>query len=327
MGAQLSTTSEGLWLTAALAGVSRLPAVLKVRPVGDVDAMLADHPGLAVLEEAGVCRGGVLDPDVADWLLTLGRPDIELDIMVSRPDGSSDRLVGPPPVFEAPQDSVAATEALSRWHACQPPQRAVALCRRKSWWVAAARMWHRGEDHIDEVVVSPIAQTSPAGAVNDILGPGTAAQFHGINIESAVLGSIITGWQARPDTDVATALVEAGLTIPQARIVAAIGDATATRAVVTAMQYCVDGASPPVAGISVVDTLVGRVVISTCTGLDGRAWTMLFPGTVQRVATGVEELLRRLPSGRDWTTHQRIRQFDTHGCELRSMRRGPHEIE
>ncbi|WP_454561754.1 ESX secretion-associated protein EspG [Mycobacterium haemophilum] len=310
-GARLSTTSEGLWLVAALAGVSRLPAVLKVRPVGDVDGMVADHPGLAVLEDAGIYRGGVLDPDVADWLLTLGRPDIELDIMVSRPNGSSDLLVGPPNVFEAPQDSVAAAEALSRWHAQQPPQRAAALCRRKNWWVAAARMWHEGEDPIDEVVVSPLGQTSPVDAVNDILGPGTAAQFHGINIESAVLESIINDWQAHPDTDVVTALVEAGLTVPQARIVAAVGDGTATRAVVTAVEYSIDGASPPVAGISVVDTLVGRVVISTCEGPDERGWTMLFAGTAQRVATGIEELLARLPSGRDWTTHERIQKFDT----------------
>lgn len=312
VGARLSTTSEGLWLTAALAGVSRLPAVLKVRPVGDVDGMVADHPGLAVLEEAGVCRGGVLDPDVSDWLLTLGRPDIELDIIVSRPTGSSDRLVGPPPLFEAPQDSVEAAEALNRWHARRPPQRAAALCRRGSWWVAASRMWHGGEDPIDQVVVSPLGQIAPAVSINDIVGPGKAAQFHGVNIESAVLESIIADWQARPDTDVVTALVEVGLTVAQARVVAAVGDGTATHAVITAVEYSVDGASPPVAGISVVDTLVGRVVISTCTGPDGRAWTMLFPGTVQRVATGVEELPQQLPSGRHWITHRRIQQFDTH---------------
>lgn len=312
VGARLSTTSEGLWLVAALAGVSRVPAVLKVRPIGDIDGIVADHPGLAVLEEAEICRGGVLDANVADWLLTLGRPDIELDIMVSRPDGPSDRLVGPPNVFEAPQDSVEAAEALSRWHAQQLPGRAVALCRRANGWVAAARMWRGGQNPLDEVVVSPLGHTSPAGVVNDILGPSPAAQFPGINIESAVLEPIITGWQTHRHTDVVTALVEAGLTVPQARIVAAAGDASATRAVVTAMEYCIDGASPPVAGISVIDTLAGRVVISTCAGPDGRGWTMLFPGTVQRVATGIEELLARLPSGADWSTHQRIRQFDTH---------------
>ena len=37
---------------------------LKLRPVGGVEAINA-HPGMAVLEEAGVCHEGVLDPDVA----------------------------------------------------------------------------------------------------------------------------------------------------------------------------------------------------------------------------------------------------------------------
>ena len=103
MAARLSTTSEGLWLTAALAGVTRLPAVLKVRPVGDVEGIVSGHPGLAVLEEAGVCRNGVLDPDVADWLLTLGRPDVELNVKITRPDDQPGRLVGPAPLFIAPE--------------------------------------------------------------------------------------------------------------------------------------------------------------------------------------------------------------------------------
>lgn len=95
MGAQLSTTSEGLWLTAALSGVTRLPAALRVRPVGDTEAMLASHPGLQVLEEAGVCQGRTLDPDVQEWLWTLGRCDIDVSIRVSRPDAKSERLTGP----------------------------------------------------------------------------------------------------------------------------------------------------------------------------------------------------------------------------------------
>ena len=34
--------------------------VLKLRPVGGVEAVNA-HPGMAVLQEAGVCHEGVLD--------------------------------------------------------------------------------------------------------------------------------------------------------------------------------------------------------------------------------------------------------------------------
>src|SRR4051794_6894868 len=158
VGARLSTTSEGLWLTAALAGVTRLPSVLKVRPVGDVDATLASHGGMAVLETAGVCRDGVLDPDVADWMLTLGRPDIELAIMMSRPEAKPDRLLGPPPVFEAPSDPVDAARALAQWRMRQPAQRAAALCRRIGWWVAASRVWRAGTEDLDEIVVSPLGQ-------------------------------------------------------------------------------------------------------------------------------------------------------------------------
>lgn len=293
-------------MTAALAGISRLPAVLKVRPVGDVDATLAHHPGIAVLEEAGVCRDQVLDPDVADWMLTLGRPDIEVAIMMTRPEKQPDRLLGPPPVFDAPQDPIAAAEALSQWRAQMPAQRAVALCRRGGWWVAAARVWRAGDETVDEIVVSPLGQTPVAAAVNDVIGPVEPAQFNGVNVEAEVLESIMARWQAQPDTtDVVTELADAGMTVPQARVVAAGGDAGATRTVVTALQYSLEGPQYAPAGITIVDTIVGRVLISSIAGPDGRQWTMLFPGTTQRVATAVTELLEGLPSGRGWVTHER----------------------
>ena len=315
MAARLSTTSEGLWLTAALAGVTRLPAVLKVRPVGDVEGIVSGHPGLAVLEEAGVCRNGVLDPDVEDWLLTLGRPDVELNVKITRPDDQPGRLVGPAPLFIAPSDPVEAAEALYRSYAEQPAQRAAALCRRNGWWVAAARMWQpgAGRDGVDDIVVTPLGQSSVTAAVNDIVGAGQATQFEGINIEAAVLQPFIEGWLAAPqDTNVVADLVDVGLTPAQARMVEAVGDASTTRAVVTAVQYSIDGPSLAPTSVTVADTLLGRVLISNCTGPDGRVWTMLFPGTAQRVANAVDELLEALPAGTTWATHRRIRKFATH---------------
>jgi EspG family len=62
--------------------------------------------------------------------------------------------------------------------------------------------------------------------------------------------------------------------------------------------------------MSVIDTLSGRVLVSPVAGPDQRRWTTIFPGTGQRIATAVTELLESLPSGRDWTTHTRIRPFD-----------------
>lgn len=310
VGARLSTTSEGLWLTAALAGVSRLPAVLKVRPIGDVELMLAGHRGLAVLDEAGVCRDGVLDADVAQWVSALGRPDVEVALTVSRPAQESDQLLGPPPPFRAPPDPLEAAEALRLWRASRPAQRAAALCRRDGSWVAAVRVWQAGESPLDEIVVSPLGQAAIGTVVSDLLGPGCPADFDGINIESEVLDAMVAGWQRRPGMDVIGELADAGLTLPQARVIAAAGDATATRAALTAMQYSVEGPVPAPRGAAVLDTLVGRVVISSLPGPDQRSWTTVFPGGGHRIATAVTELLESLPSGRDWATHRRVRPFD-----------------
>ncbi len=311
MGARLSTTSEGLWLTAALAGVSRLPAALRVRPVGDVEQMLAGHPGLAVLEDAGVCRDGTLDPDVAEWVCTLGRPDIEVALEVLRPDGDADRLAGPPPLFEAPSDPLQAAEALRLWRANGPARRAAAVCRRDGSWVGAARVWQVGEQPLDEIVVSPLGRAAIGAVINDLLGPGQPADFDGINIETAVLNPILSAWQARPGMDLVTELVDAGLTLPQARVMAAAADATAARTSLTAIEYSVEGPRLAPHGFSVIDSLSGRVVVSPLAGPDQRPWTTIFPGTGHRIAAAVTELLESLPCGRDWMTHTRIRPFET----------------
>nr|VTP02297.1 hypothetical protein BIN_B_04451 [Mycobacterium riyadhense] len=309
--ARLSTTSEGLWLTAALAGVSQLPPVLKVRPIGAVAATLSDHPGVAVLEQAGVCRGGGLDGDVAEWVATLGRPDVELDVVVSRPETAPTTLAGPPSPFEAPIDTIQAAEALTRWHAQRPPQRAVALCRRAGVWVAAARLWRSGNDSIDEVVISPLGSASIATTVCSVLGASQPAQFHGINVEAATLEPLVARWQADPGSDIVAALIEvAGLSVPQAKVIQAAGDATATRAVLGAAQFSIDGPCWAPLGVTVIDTVLGRVVISNAMGPDARQWTTVLPGTDSAVATAVDELLDSLPCGPGWVTHQRTTEFD-----------------
>ena len=137
---------------AALCGV-QLPPALKIRPVGSAQETLPDHPGLEPLERAGVCHGGVIDPEIADWVTTLGRADIEVDIAVTRPTGSPTELVGPPAAFVPPP--IGAADALCEWNTARAPQRVVALCRRHGQWVAAARLWQPGHD-TDEVVLTPI---------------------------------------------------------------------------------------------------------------------------------------------------------------------------
>ena len=315
MGAQLSTTSEGLWLTAALTGVTRHPAALRVRPVGDAEAMLASHPGLPVLEEAGVCQGRTLDPDVREWLLTLGRCDIDVSIRVTRPDERAERLSGPPEIFRTPVDPLkeplVAAAALRAWRAHQTADRTAVLCRRDGKWVVAARVWQTGEEPLDEVTISPLEDdTTVFEAVNDLLGEELPAEFEGISIEAERLESVLTTWQADPQSyDVIGELLNLGLTARQARVVVAVSDTGAVRATIGATQYSLNGPEFAATGAVVIDSLMGRVVISSSANEDQQRWTMLFPGTPARVGRAVSDVLQELPSGADWERHQRIQTF------------------
>ena len=215
--------------------------------------MLASHPGLQALEEAGVCQGRTLDPDVQEWLLTLGRCDIEVSIMVTRPAERAERLSGPPEIFRPPADPLkeplAAAEALRAWRAHQPADRTAVLCRRAGQWVVAARVWQDGEEPIDEVTVSPLeGDTTMTQAVADILGEELPAEFEGINIEAERLQTVLSNWQADPQGhDVIGELLKLGLTARQARMVVAVSDVGAVRASIGAVQYSLDG--PAFAGV------------------------------------------------------------------------------
>jgi hypothetical protein len=304
--ARLSSTSEGLWLAAALCNVANLPPALKVRPIGSVQATLADHPGLAVLESAGVINDGNVDPDVASWIAVLGRPDLEIDVSVSRPEEDSDRLLGPPPMFLAPDDPIEAAAALAQWYADRPPQRVVTMCRRDGIWVGAARLWRPGHDSSDDVVVSPLGSAQISDSVVEVLGPAQQAHFHGINSEAPALNSALSAWQANPvGHDLVTDLVGVGLTVPQARLVEAVADRGTTRTVVSAAQFTINGKELATTAVTVADTILGRVVVSNTIGPDRRQWTTLLPGSDDAIARAVLELLESLPCGRDWAIHQR----------------------
>jgi hypothetical protein len=113
-------------------------------------------------------------------------------------------------------------------------------------------------------------------AVGEVAGPGSSAVFGGINIETAVLESLAAAVPARH-----------GRVVFDRR--------------------------PHVAptGVAIVDTLLGRVLISNLAGSDEPQTTMLFPGTEQRITRAIGELLNGLPAGPDRATHERIRRSHT----------------
>lgn len=339
-GARLSTTSEGLWLTAALAGVSRLPDALRIRPIGAVERALPGHPGLKVLEEQGICSGRVLDADVERWMWVLGRPDLQITVTIKRPTKRFDQLSGPPPVFDPGVDPmeepILAYEALMAWNARFGPRRVAVLCCRDGEWVSVARAWQPAQaaepddDHaddvaeahlgatadsdlraeLDEVVVTDLGTCDPAVLVNDIVGRSESrAQFEAINLRAGTLESVLTRWQQNPPSDLLGELRRCGLSAAQARIVRAASDVSAAQITVSATQFSVDHTDYARHVLTITDTIEGRVVKADSESPDGQRWITLLPGGPRWISEGVTAMCASLPAGTDWLEHRRERQL------------------
>jgi hypothetical protein len=124
------------------------------------------------------------------------------------------------------------------------------------------------------------------------------------------LETVLSNWQADTQSyDVIGELLKLGLTARQARVVVAVSDTGAVRATIGATQYSLDGPEFAATGAVVIDSLMGRVVISSTASDDQQRWTTLFPGTPARVGRAVSDVLQELPSGSDWERHQRIQTF------------------
>lgn len=410
-GARLSTTSEGLWLTAALAGVSRLPTELRIRPIGEADNAVGRHSGLEVLQRAGICTGESLDPDVANWVAVLGLPDLQITITADRPRRRGDRLIGPRTVFDPGVDSetypIAAYEALTAYNAQRGPRGVVVLCRRGGEWVSAARLWQTRQDadtgepasatrdaravpwnqrwnntllrsqpgpvhntaaaalwpdpqfssafrakaayllaardedglptptgpadplaaelsamiaadalndEIDEVVVSYLGRADIAAAVSDVVGPADSAKFDTINLPAGVLDPIVNRWQASGGrADLLTDLCEIGLSVPQARVVQAVADASSARTTITAAEFRVGSKAFSPLTVAIADTIVGRIAHWQSTSIDGLRWTTIAPGATHTIAEAVDCMCAALPAGANWAVHERTRRADV-GC-------------
>lgn len=335
-------SSEGLWLTAALAGVSRLPYDLKVRPIGNVDETLPGHPGLHVLQDSGFCVGRDLHEDLKKRMEILGLPDLQVTVRIDHPKFRSDHLAGPPPAFDPGVDPekhpIEAYEALMRWNAEQRgTQRVAVLCRRGGEWVTAVRLWQIGKDttasgasdaefggddsdipiqmhaevqtEIDEIVVSFLGAADIAESVNQVIGDHEPAQFDGINVPAGLLEPILGRWQQNPAMDLIAALRDAGLNMPQARVIEAAADASATQITVTATEFSLGGEEYAPRVVTVIDSLIGRLMQSQSVSPDGLVWSTLMPATSQRIGQAVRHMCTELPSGEEWESHRRSRAF------------------
>lgn len=342
-GARLSTNSEGLWLTAALAGVTRLPSALGVRPIGAVNEIVPGHPGLEVLESKGICSGRVLDADVERWMWVLGRPDIQITVKVKRPVHAHGELGGPQPLFDPDidplEDPIAAYEAIMQWYASQGLQRAAVLCRRDGAWVSAARVWQphqhdaetqesdgmpgglegsigeRASDdddarrEIDEIVVTDLGAIDPSKSVNEVIGHSIPGQFDAINVPMGLLEPVLERYQRNPGLDLLGHLRGCGLTMPQARVMEAVADVSATQVTVTAEEFSVGQRSYAPFVVTVIDTIVGQVLRTDSVSADGQQWISILPGTPTRISAAVLAMCESLPAGTEWVSHRLERAF------------------
>lgn len=344
-GARLSTNSEGLWLTAALAGVTRLPVALGVRPIGAVNEIVPGHPGMKVLESSGICSERVLDADVERWMWVLGRPDIQITVKVKRPVHAHGELGGPQPLFDPDinpeEDPIAAYEALMQWYAAQGLQRAAVLCRREGAWVSAVRVWqptqHDPQEHetagrtgdtessideiaggadgedlrreIDEVVITDLGAIDPSKSVNEVIGHGIPGQFDAINVPMGLLEPVLGRYQRNPAVDLLADLRGCGLTMPQARVMEAVADVSATQVTVTAEEFSVGQRSYAPFVVTVIDTIVGQVVRTDSVSADGQQWISILPATPSRISAAVLAMCESLPAGTEWVSHRRERAF------------------
>jgi EspG family len=303
--ATLHTTSEGLWLAGALAGgVAALPPALRIRPVRAVADTVTTHPGLTSLQAAGALTDDGIRPDIRQALQTLGRPDIEIDILISRPDDYPSRLLGPPPLPDVGGDVERAALALAQWHRTQPPQRVIALCRRDGLWASAARLWHPGDDSVDEVTVTGLGDANIICAPK-LFGHREHVRFGSFTVNTPDLFAVLGDWQTQPDFNLTDGLRRLELTDSQAQIMAVVADAGTTRSAVTASQHTIDGQAHSPLTFVVADTMLGRALINN-EHCNGKNRTTVSPGTDEAIKYALTSMLNVLPSGCGWLSHRRL---------------------
>ncbi|MDO3014627.1 ESX secretion-associated protein EspG [Mycobacteroides abscessus subsp. abscessus] len=284
---------EGLWLLQALLGISRLTPELRGLPYGAArsDDWMIDNPGVAHLQEQGlVLDDGQVHPDLAERLLALAVPDVELVMVVS--SGSID------------WDSRGGTEPGQTPAALQVPdgQVRVVLARRKGLWVSAVRA--RDEVTID---AAPGGYTAAAAAVmiNGLLdhvhpcGPSTMTA---VTLPTDDLRSAAGAGPAQR----VSVLSAAGLRgSALSEVLAAMEDPHA-EAVLYGRAYSDIETYMSAAILNVRDSEQGRIVVYDMAPIRGASqeWTMVSPATVPQLEAGVARVIGSVPIAR-WDDHIR----------------------
>jgi ESX secretion-associated protein EspG len=266
----LDTTCEGVWLLQALCGVETLPAGLMLRPYVSVDGPPFDHPGIAVLRDAGaLIDDRTVHPRIAEWIEVLGAPDVELYGGIRR--GADDYLQ-------------------------------LAVARRDDRHVAASR-------HDDDVTIEELGQMGSLRELVARILPLCGPPVEPVGFEPLTVPSVqlVEGLEqvVRGEHTPAVALAGLGLSARQRRVLLQAADQPLTELSLGVIQHDSRGDHIANAAVTVTDTTEGRIVTGPVRSEDGTWWTHISPGTTDAVARSLRSLVATLPTP-VWREHSRL---------------------
>ena len=267
----LTTTLDGLWVLQLLSGIEVLAPELGLRPhlpsMESRDAALA-HPVATELIDAGVITAsGTIDDTVLEWLTVLSRRDIALLLHM--------REVGARPVQTL-------------------------LARFGQWWVALER--NDSLIRLSGVGTSNSEQSAGRavmGEIDRLCGAMPASTMRPVSIKTDELLAAV-----RSGANLQNYLRTKRFDTDQVRQLAIASEPERTRQ--TSVVAIQSGARPQITpgALTVIDTPEGRLLVEHVSQ-DGIAWMVVTPGSAEALATGVRNLLRRVPAQHAWHSYRK----------------------
>jgi len=255
-----------------MAGIDSYPPILGVMPnIFDVDDLERVRAVVRVdLTEAGIIDGDRVHPTVEHWLRCLYRPDVELMALVLTTglDGEQRDMLH------------------------------MSLVRRGETHVLAVRC-------DDEIVIQSVFQQaqqldSVSAAVISALGPVAALSFQPMTASLSDLAEVSTDQDERRQ-----ALLELGAQPHTAGVLSRALDEVVRRAEVVVVQHQDGVEVKPKYGVSVLDTLSGRIIVTPSVAMDGEVRSTYAPGDDAALHAGIVGLIELMPN-RSWFDTSRI---------------------
>jgi hypothetical protein len=276
----LTTTIDGLWVLQVLTGIEVVAPELALRsilPSAETRQMALAHPITAELRAAGVLdESDTVNATIVEWLTVLARRDVALVIHVRTPDQG---------------------EAPTR----------VLLARFAQWWVVIERSE-------DLVRIGGAGTSSAEGAANAVIfaqierlcGSNAPAPLRPVTVDVDALQANGTSREA-----LRAFLANQGLAADQLQLLTMAADpARSAQASIVAIQSGVATAGPTRTHVeqtmvTIIDTPGGRLVAEHVPSA-GKRWMILAPGTATNIASGINQMMRRLPAEQEWHSYRKV---------------------